>query len=557
MNHGPAPAASTAEQKPAVEAAGIFKQFGSTQALRGVDLTLQPGRCLGLVGRNGAGKSTLVSILSGIYPADAGQVRFEGQPAPPLGALHAWRSRIATVFQHSMVVPDLTVAENVFLGHQPGPGGLVDWRRMREQAQQIMAEWGFRLDVGRPCSSLTVEQRQIVEIARALAAGTRCLLLDEPTAALERAAVERLFARVRQLVSSGVAVLYISHHLEEVFEICQDATVIRDGEIVLTAPIKDLTKEQLVSAMVGRAPPGGAMTGDARQETAAATATARAGGPAGTGAGTGAGPGAGTPCLVLDHVSATAPAGSVHDISLEVHPGERVGLTGLLSAGVSTLARVVAGVTPYEAGAVLVDGKPLTSGRRDLAMRAGVGYVPEDRQAEGFVALLGVAENGTMSIVDWLARRLGWLRPRARSAAMAPLARTLSIVSAGLNQPVGELSGGNQQKVTVARSIARKPRLIVAIAPTRGVDVASKALLLAELAAVTEQSGAGLLLASDELSDLDICDRIVVLVRGERFTEFGAPPFDREALIAATEGLAGNDSPQQQQTETDGQGPPA
>ena len=547
MNHGGAPAASTAGQKPAVEAAGIFKQFGSTQALRGVDLTLQPGRCLGLVGRNGAGKSTLVSILSGIYPADAGQVSFEGRPAPPLGALHAWRSRIATVFQHSMVVPDLTVAENVFLGHQPGPGGLVDWRRTREQAQQIMADWGFRLDVGRPCSSLTVEQRQIVEIARALAAGTRCLLLDEPTAALERAAIQRLFARVRQLVSSGVAVLYISHHLEEVFEICQDAAVIRDGEIVLTAPIRGLTKEDLITAMVGRAPAGAAADRDA-------AAAGRAREPLAEAAGTG--PEA-APCLVLEHVSATAPEGSVRDISLEVRPGERVGVTGLLSAGVSTLARVVAGVEPYQAGTVLVDGKPLTSGRRDLAMRAGVGYIPEDRQAEGFVALLGVAENGTMSIVDWLARRLGWVRPRARSAAMAPLARTLSIVSAGLNQPVGQLSGGNQQKVTVARSIARKPRLIVAIAPTRGVDVASKALLLAELSAVTEQSGAGLLLASDELSDLDICDRVVVLVRGERFTEFGAPPFDREALIAATEGLAAGGSPQQRQTDSDEQGPPA
>jgi simple sugar transport system ATP-binding protein len=548
-------AASTAgQQGPAVEAAGIYKQFGSTQALRGVDLTLPPGRCLGLVGRNGAGKSTLVSILSGIYRPDAGQVRFDGTPAPPLGAVDAWRSRIATVFQHSMVVPELTVAENVFLGHQPGRAGLVDWRRMRDQARQIMADWGFRLDVSRPCASLTVEQRQIVEIARALAAGTRCLLLDEPTAALERAASARLFARVRQLVSSGVAVLYISHHLEEVFEICQDAAVIRDGVLVLTAPIEDLSKERLVTAMVGtdaavagaKAP---AVAGAKARPAAGAGADRAAAPTAGAGADRAAastatakpGP-AVVPCLAVDQVSATAPQGSLRDVSLEVHPGERVGVTGLLSAGVTTLARVVAGVSPYESGTVLIDGKRLVPGRRDLALRAGVGYIPEDRQAEGFVALLGVAENGTMTIVDWLARRLGWLRPRFRSAAMAPLARSLSIVSAGLNQPVGELSGGNQQKVTVARSIARKPRLIVAIAPTRGVDVASKSLLLAELAAVTAQSGAGLLLASDELSDLDICDRVVVLVRGERFTEFTAPPFDSEALIAATEGLAANGS---------------
>jgi simple sugar transport system ATP-binding protein len=235
-------------------------------------------------------------------------------------------------------------------------------------------------------------------------------------------------------------------------------------------------------------------------------------------------------------------------------------VTGLLSAGVSTLARVVAGAAAYDSGAVLLDGERLVPGRRDLALRAGVGYIPEDRQAEGFVSLLGVAENGTMTIVDWLSRRLGWMRPRARSAAMAPLARTLSVVSAGLNQPVGELSGGNQQKVTVARAIARQPRLIVAIAPTRGVDVASKSLLLAELAAVTTRSGAGLLLATDELSDLDICDRVVVLVRGEQFTEFGAPPFDREALIAATEGLAaggGGGAGRPDHTDSDEQGPTA
>jgi simple sugar transport system ATP-binding protein len=553
-------AASAAGDVPAVEAAGIFKQFGSTQALRGVDLTLQPGRCLGLVGRNGAGKSTLVSILSGIYPADAGAVRFDGRPAPPLGAAGEWRRRIATVFQHSMVVPELPGAENVFRGHHPGPAGLVDWRAMREQARQIMADWGFPLDVNQPCARLSVEQRQIVEIARALAAGTRCLLLDEPTAALERAAATRLFERVRQLTDSGVAVLYISHHLEEVFEICQDAAVIRDGELVLTAPVKDLSKERIVSAMVGTQTPALA-AGELGEADPAATAGRRLAmkgeGEAGgrTRGGLGGSPPRGQHCLVIERLSAASPQGSVRDVSLRIQPGERVGVTGLLSAGVTTLARVVAGAAPYESGSVLIDGHPLPSGRRDRALKAGVGYIPEDRQAEGFVALLGVAENGTMTIVDWLARRLGWFRPRSRSAAMAPLARSLSIVSAGLGQPVGELSGGNQQKVTVARSIARQPRLIVAIAPTRGVDVASKSLLLAELAAVTERSGAGLLLATDELSDLDICHRVVVLVRGERFAEFGAPPFDREALIAATEGLAPRDGGPPQPTDSDERGP--
>ena len=537
-----APAAGSSPPGPAVEAAGIHKRFGSTHALRGVGLSLFPGRCLGMVGRNGAGKSTLVSILSGIAAPDAGEVRFDGRAAPPLGDITGWRGRIATVFQHSMVVPGLTVAENVFLGRQPrrrGPGasaagwgaslGVVDWRGMREQARKVMADWGFDVDADTPCGNLTVEQRQVVEITRALATGTRCLLLDEPTAALERGAVERLFSRVRQLREAGVAIMYISHHLEEVFEICTDVAVLRDGELVLAAPMAEVSKDALVTAMVG---------GKKEQYTE------RAGPPPPRPT---ASPGDSAtsrpqvPDLVVSSVTMVTPGVFLSGVSLTVRSGERVGITGLRGSGATTLARIVAGAAAADSGEVRLrfSGRPdrvLRPGDRAGALRAGGGYIPEDRQAEGFVPLLGAAENIAMTITDRISRA-GFIGPRRREERAAPLARRLSLVSAGLGQPVRELSGGNQQKVTVARALASDPVVIVAITPTRGVDVASKELLLAELDRITTQTGASLLLASDELDDLVICDRVIVLVRGEIFTEFTEPPFDREALIAASEGL--------------------
>ena len=231
-----------------VEVIGVDKRFGTTRALRGVDVSLNAGQCLGLVGRNGAGKSTLVSILSGLSEPDAGSVRFGGEPAPRIGDIDRWREWIATVFQHSMIVPGLSVAENVFLGSTPAAGQLA---RAARQDTGHHARMGFRHRRETPCRELSVEQLQIVEIARALARGAKCVLLDEPTAALERQAGLRLFDRVRQLTAAGVAVLYISHHLEEVFEICQDVAVLRDGELVLTAPTASLSKDDLVAAMVG------------------------------------------------------------------------------------------------------------------------------------------------------------------------------------------------------------------------------------------------------------------------------------------------------------------
>ncbi len=510
-----------AEGAPVIEANSVSKRFGSTQALLDVDVALAPGRCLGLVGRNGAGKSTLVSILCGLQSPDAGEVRFGGDAAPPLADVRAWRSRIATVFQHSMVVPQLTVAENIFLGDLPRRRDLVNWRAMRAQTRAILREWDFDVDPGVECETLTVEQRQIVEIAAALARGTRILLLDEPTAALERDAVRRLFDRVRALVSAGVAVLYISHHLEEVFEICHDVVVLRDGEVVLSAPTPGLTEDELVGAMVGDVAPPVAAGGRARATGRRAPDGAQA-----------------SERLVVSEIFAESARGSLFGASLVVRAGERVGLTGLLGAGVATLGRVIVGAHDYQSGTIEFDGRPLAPGRPDAALAAGIGYIPEDRWLEGFVGHLGCAENMTMSIASRLAGRLGLLMPSTRTRAARPLADQLSLVSRGLAQPVQELSGGNQQKVTVARAIASKPKLIVAITPTRGVDVASKELLLAALAELTGDTGASLLLASDEFGDLQICDRVIVLVRGQVFTEFTEPPYDDEALIAATEGLA-------------------
>src|SRR6202163_3072331 len=258
-------------QPPVGEAVNVSKTFGETRALVDVSLEVRPGECHGLVGRNGAGKSTLVSLLTGLSPPDRRCIRLAGQPAPGLAHRGAWRARAACVYQRSMVVPPLTVAENVFLNRPTsGHDALVNWRAMRDRAHELMLDWGFDLDVDQEAGRLTVEQRQIVEIARALSIGARLLILDEPTAALEKAAVERLFEHVKRLRSGGVGVLYISHHLEEIYEICDRVTVLRDGEVVLSGRVRDVPQENLVAAMVGTAPPKRATEIEAVRKTGAA-----------------------------------------------------------------------------------------------------------------------------------------------------------------------------------------------------------------------------------------------------------------------------------------------
>jgi len=501
--------AGPADDEPAVaEAQGISKAFGPTRALDSVSVDVRVGECHALVGRNGAGKSTLVSILTGLSRPDRGEVRLQGQPAPPLGDRATWQQRVACVYQHSKVVPTLSVAENLFLNRFDRR--VISWRRVRAAAQQVIDEWGFDLDVGLLAENLPVEQRQIVEIARALSIGSRFLILDEPTASLEARAVERLFGHIRRLNATGVGVLYISHHLEEIYRICQRVTVLRDGRQIVTGPVAALDQSAIVDAMVGSAVVAVAQAGT----TARAEAAVR---------------------LRVEDLSVRSASGPVEQVSLVLRAGECLGLVGLRGSGNATVADVIAGLVPPDAGQVLVDGAPPRPGGNDSSRTRGVGYVPEDRHARGFVALMGVDENLTLPILGALSR-LGIISSRRRESVASDLRSRLSIVSSSGRQPVGELSGGNQQKVVVGRALVSKPSVLVIVSPTTGVDVASKAVLL-KVIDEARQDGIAVLLVSDDLEELRIATRLLVMVRGRVVREFRERPWDDRDAIAAAEGL--------------------
>jgi simple sugar transport system ATP-binding protein len=504
---------STAVRLSVGVAQGVWKAFGETQALRDVSLDVEAGECHGLVGRNGAGKSTLVGILTGLIRPDRGIVRLGADAAPALADRATWQGLVACVYQKSMVVPSLTVAENVFLNRATGDDhGIVNWRAMRSQARQVMLDWGFDLDVNRLAQDLTVEQRQVVEIARALSVGARFLILDEPTASLEKAAIERLFESIRRLKRSGVGILYISHHLEEIYDVCDRVTVLRDGERVLSSHVGEIKQERLVEAMVGVTP----------QQTREITPQMR------TTSST-------RPLLEISHLHIPATLGPVQDVSFSVSPGECVGLVGLQGSGTSTVADAVVGMIKPGSGEIRLDGKPIHVGKVHATLQKGVAYVPQDRHARGFVPYLGVGENLTLSILDRLSS-LGIVSRSSRNRVAADLVEQLGIVTSGLDQQVKQLSGGNQQKVVVGRALAGHPAILVAVSPTVGVDVAAKESLLNVVAAARD-GGMAVLLVSDDLEDLRICSRLLVMVKGRLVKEYSQPSWDRHELIAVVEGL--------------------
>jgi simple sugar transport system ATP-binding protein len=493
------------EPPPIVEAVNISKRFGATVALDDARIRVVAGESHALVGRNGAGKSTLVGILTGLRAPDSGEIRFSGAPSPPVSDREAWRALVACVYQHSTIIPDLTVAENLFVNRQPMARGMIDWRGLRRQSRALLDRWGVAVSENARAGDLRVEARQLVEIARALSYGARFIILDEPTAQLDGEEIKRLFKRMRELQAAGVTFLFISHHLQEVAEICQAVTVLRDARHIVSAPVADLPKDKLIEAMTGE-PTGHAAAIGRRAPAETAVALA---------------------------VTDLSGEDFAH-VSFNVRRGEALGITGATSSGRIGVAEAVAGLGPFKSGSIRIDETELPSADVPAALALGVGCVPKSRHRQGLVLGLSVAENSTMTISNRLGP-FGFISPRRKGEAAERAISSLGIVTAGADQPVSSLSGGNQQKVVMGRALANAPTVLVLMDPTAGVDVKSKEALLAAVERIRQEDKA-VLVVSGEIEDLRPCDRVLVMRHGAIVAEHAAGWSDN-ALVASIEGI--------------------
>jgi rhamnose transport system ATP-binding protein len=483
------------------------KSFGAVRALEDGDITLFGGEVHGLVGENGAGKSTLVKILAGVHRPEAGRLLLGGEEAIFDNAKQSQAAGIAIIFQEPKLFPDLTVAENIFVGVQPLKSfRRIDGRRMRREAEAVFEQLGVRLDPDRIARGLSIADQQLVEIAKALTANAQVIVMDEPTAALTTTEVERLFSIIETLRSRGSSVLFVSHRLDEIFAICQRVTVMRDGRHVLTSPIEDLTIQSIIRAMVGR-------DMDALFPKVPAD-----------------------PGRVVLKVDRLTREGVFNDISFEVRSGEIVALAGLVGAGRSEVARAIFGIDRWDAGSVEIDGKKLRPGSPTAAMDAGIALVPEDRRQQGLVMDFSIERNIVLASLGSVQR--GGLIPRGAERRFAKdWALRLQLKYSKLTNPVWTLSGGNQQKAVLAKWLARKPTLLIVDEPTRGIDVGTKAevhRLLSELAA----EGVAVLMISSELPEvLGMADRVIVLFEGRVTRELLRSEADENAIMLAATGV--------------------
>jgi ribose transport system ATP-binding protein len=484
-----APGAAAPAPAPALELRGIAKSFPGVQALAGVDLVLRHGEIHALLGENGAGKSTLLKIVTGVYRPDAGTVRVEGVEQSFATPRDAIRAGIGVVHQERNLIPRFSVAENVTLEQPPARGAFIDRARMNADARRWLEALELPLDPDTPVERLSVAQMQLVEIAKALSLRTRILLLDEPTASITPHEAAILFGILRRLRDEGAAILFVSHKLEEVFALCDRVTVLRDGrQAALDLPLADLDRDPLVTLMIGRSE----RVADLGEKAAIAGAPA-----------------------VLEARDLRADSGTA-GVSFALRPGEVLGLYGLVGAGRSELARALIGDARVTGGQVLVDGAPVRIGSpREALERYRIGYVSENRQREGLILPHSVQSNVAVTVWERLRNALGWIGGRAEREAVEPHVRALAVKTPSLAQAVGNLSGGNQQKVSLAKWLAANTRVLIIDEPTVGIDVKTKHELHELIWDLSRRGLAILLISSDMPEMIRLADRILVM-KGHR-----------------------------------------
>jgi len=493
-----------------LEVVDVAKEFPGVRALDGVSFALRPGEVHALVGENGAGKSTLIKVLTGVYQPDGGELRYRGEPVRFGTPMDAQRAGISTIYQEVNLIPLMSVAHNLFLGREPRNAlGLLDEGRMDREAGEILRRYGVTTDVRRQLGTLALGAQQMVALARAVMIDAKVVIMDEPTSSLEPREVETLFGVIRDLHAQGIGIVYVSHRLDELYRICDTVTILRDGKVVHSGKLAELERIRLVSLMLGRdmsAVRREGFTGFAGEHATAADAA---------------------PVL---EVSGLTSRRRLHDISFAVRPGEVVGLGGLLGAGRSETVKAIGGAYPIDGGSVTVDGRDLHRPTTVRAVRAGIATQPEDRKAEGIVAGLSVRENIALAVLPRLSR-FGLVSDRKVDEIVRRYMDRLQIKASSPEQRVGDLSGGNQQKVLLARLLATRPKVLLLDEPTRGIDVGAKAevqSLIDELAS----EGLGVVLISSDAEELiEGADRVVVLRDGAVVGELRDDAVTTEALL--------------------------
>ncbi|MGO2466172.1 MAG: ribose ABC transporter ATP-binding protein RbsA [Serratia proteamaculans] len=492
--------------QPLLQLKGIDKAFPGVKALSGAALSVYPGKVMALVGENGAGKSTMMKVLTGIYNKDAGSQYFLGKEVAFNGPKDSQEAGIGIIHQELNLIPQLTIAENIFLGREfVNRIGRIDWKRMYAEADKLLARLNLSYSSHRLVGELSIGDQQMVEIAKVLSFESKVIIMDEPTDALTDTETASLFKVINELKAEGRGIVYISHRLKEIFEICDDVTVFRDGQFIAERPVSELQEDSLIEMMVGRKleeqyPRLNQPRGEKRLEVSQVS-----------------GPG-------------------VDDVSFTLYRGEILGVAGLMGAGRTELMKILYGAAPRKSGTVNLDGRPVVTHSPQDGLANGIVYISEDRKRDGLVLGMSVKENMSLTALRYFSRAGGGLKQAEEQQAVGDFIRLFNIKTPSMEQPIGLLSGGNQQKVAIARGLMTRPKVLILDEPTRGVDVGAKKEIY-QLINQFKQEGLSIILVSSEMPEvLGMSDRILVMHEGHLSGEFPIEQATQEALMAAAVG---------------------